>query len=121
MIYSCFNPRLGLYDYFEDSISLPINADLPIPKLPKDTQMGVASIEAGRPLPGGAQRTGQGWHAKGIIVQCGASGTSRASMSGLADSVSGGVYSFLDGIGQNWMWFAGGIGAAILIRKALLK
>jgi hypothetical protein len=71
MRYSCFDPATGLYDYFEDSRSIPINADLPVPKLPGATQIGVASIEAGRPLPSDAQRIGQGWNAQGQIVQCG--------------------------------------------------
>lgn len=71
MIYSCFDPVSGLYDYFENSQMLPINADMPVPVLPKATQLGVASIEAGRPLPSDARRVGRGWHARGQVVKCG--------------------------------------------------
>jgi len=69
--YSCFDPATGLYDYFQDGRTIPINADLPVPRLPAPTQIGVASIEAGRPLPNDAQHMGRGWSAQGMIVQCG--------------------------------------------------
>ena len=71
MIYSCFDPQSGLYDYFENAQTLAINADLPVPSLPRATQLGVASIEAGRPLPSDARPVGRGWHARGQVVKCG--------------------------------------------------
>lgn len=72
MMYSCFNQSTGLYEYFQDDSTRPINGDLPIPKLPASTgRIGVPSIEAGRPLPGGAKKIGKGWHARGMVVQCG--------------------------------------------------
>jgi len=84
MFYSCFNPQIGLYDYFEDSSTRPINGDLPIPKLPASTgRIGVPSIEAGRPLPSAAKRVGRGWHARGMIVKC------NRGLGGLASSDSG--------------------------------
>lgn len=70
MIYSCFNERLGLYEYFEDERGHPINGDLPVPRFTGTTQIGMPALEAGRPLPSGVKRTGTGWHARGIIVRC---------------------------------------------------
>jgi hypothetical protein len=78
MLYSCFNAAAGQYDYFEDGVQIPINSDLPVPELaPIAGKIGVPAIDAGRRLPSGAKPAGQGWHAKGLIVQCG-----RGSMSG---------------------------------------
>jgi hypothetical protein len=72
VFYSCFNANTGLYDYFSDGDpKIPINGDLPIPDLPTPTQIGVAAIEVGRPMPSSARMVGQGWHARGQIVQCG--------------------------------------------------
>ena len=71
MIYSCFDARSGLYRYFEDSASQPVNSDLPVPSFPRATKIGVPAIEAARALPAEARPAGSGWHARGIIVQCG--------------------------------------------------
>lgn len=73
MRYSCFSPHAGLYDYFADERTQPINADLPVPQLPAPRgKMGVVSaLEAGRLLPAGVRRVGQGWHAQGIVSNCG--------------------------------------------------
>lgn len=72
MIYSCFDPRDGLYDYFSGGRDLPINADLPVPNLPPPVNgVGVPAIDAGRALPGGVEHIGRGWHARGIVVNCG--------------------------------------------------
>lgn len=71
MIYSCFDDKSGLYSYFEDKEEHPINADLPVPKFTRTAgEMGVAAIDAGRPLPSGARRVGRGWQARGRIVNC---------------------------------------------------
>ena len=71
MIYSCFNQQLGLYEYFEDDAAHPTNGDLPIPQLGPDAgRVGVAAIDAARPLPAGARRAGRGTAARGIIVSC---------------------------------------------------
>lgn len=74
MLYSCFNPNKGLYDVYEDSATHVVNGDLPVPKFDSRSQIGnigVPSIEAGRPLPSGAKRVGESWTAKGIVVNCG--------------------------------------------------
>ena len=75
MIYSCFDAETGLYKYFEDSRTKPINADLPVPSFSTKTKLGIAAIDAARPLPSDARFKGTGWHARGIIVRC-ASGVS---------------------------------------------
>jgi len=69
--YSCFDAPTGLYRYFADGSTHPINTDLPIPKLPpKAGKVGVPAREAGRPLPSAAREVGRGLRARGIIVQC---------------------------------------------------
>jgi len=75
VIYSCFDPGAGAYSYFEDDARIPVNADLPVPSLPPPAgTIGVPAIHAGRPLPAGARPAGQGLLAKGLLVDCGASG-----------------------------------------------
>jgi hypothetical protein len=72
LIHSCFDPKKGLYLYYESADDLPLNADLPVPNLPAPTNgVGVPAIVAGRPLPSSAKLVGQGWHARGMVVQCG--------------------------------------------------
>lgn len=76
MLYSCFNQAAALYDYFEDGLAIPVNGDLPIPSLPPIAgKIGVPALQAGRPLPVGAKHVGQGFAARGIIVECGQSGS----------------------------------------------
>jgi len=71
MMYSCFNDKLGLYEYFEGPGHHPTNGDLPTPR---DGQMagtvGVPAADAGRRLPSGVRRAGTGWEAKGMVVNC---------------------------------------------------
>lgn len=73
MIYSCFNPAAGLYDYYEDGTKLPLNADLPVPlHLGAEVNgVGVPAIVAGRPKPAGMTSVGRGWNARGMVVDCG--------------------------------------------------
>ena len=76
MIYSCFQQTPGLYAYFEGPGDVPLNGDLPVPRLPAAVGgIGVPSIEAGRPLPAGAKYIGSGWHARGMLVKCGPGGS----------------------------------------------
>lgn len=98
MLYSCFDPQSALYDYYEDARTLPINADLPMPSLPKATQLGVAAIEAGRPLPSDARPAGRGWHARGQVVQCG-----RGPLGSLE----------LDMAWSGWKWIGAGVAAYV--------
>jgi len=69
--YSCFDAPTGLYRYFADGSTHPINTDLPVPRLPpRAGKVGVPAREAGRPLPSAAREVGRGMSACGIIVQC---------------------------------------------------
>lgn len=72
MIYSCFNERAGHYEYFQDDRANALNGDLPVPTLQGKTagKVGVPARDAGRLLPPDAKRTGTGWEARGMIVQC---------------------------------------------------
>jgi len=70
MIYSCFDPKAGLYQYYEDQLGHEVNADLPVPALRGNDRIGVASQAAARPFPRGARPTGRGWRARGVIVKC---------------------------------------------------
>jgi len=81
MLYSCFDPARGIYDYYESkSVQIPINADLPVPSFPPaGNDIGVPSIIAGRPMPSDARHVGEGWHARGMVARCG------GGFSGLGD------------------------------------
>lgn len=102
MIYSKWRPSTGGYDYFEaKGQDIPLGNDLPVPRLSGGTRIGVASIEAGRPVPSGARKAGSGALAKGLVAptRSGALGTLQAS------------------VPPSYAWFAGGLFAAWLIRK----
>jgi len=90
MIYSCFQQTPGMYAYFEGPGDIPINGDLPVPKLPPAVGgIGVPSIVAGRPLPAGSKYVGSGWHARGMLVKCGSSGL------GATPDLAGAVLGFV--------------------------
>lgn len=73
MLYSRFLQDRGEYAYYEDSSSLLVNQDLPIPRLPSMAGVvGVPARESGRPLPGGARLVGYGPRARGLVVAPGA-------------------------------------------------
>lgn len=109
MIYSCFDPKAGLYDYFADSVQRPINADLPIPKLPAAAgKVGVPAIEAGRPMPADAKHVGRGWHAKGMVVVCG-----RGAYGAVPSFDSAWTWTKEGG----WKWILGGLAAVWLVRR----
>ncbi len=71
MIYSCFDQNSGIYHYYSDSKSHPLNLDLPVPKLPNVVNgVGSPAILSARPLPSGASKIGSGWQARGVLVDC---------------------------------------------------
>jgi hypothetical protein len=75
MIYSCFDEKRGVYDYYEDDMRVPANGDLPVPSPPSNAGVvGAPARESGRPLPWGAKPIGSGWHARGMVVNCGNAG-----------------------------------------------
>jgi hypothetical protein len=115
MLYSCFNPASGLYDYFKDNRELPINADLPTPSMPNVAHkgIGVAAIDAGRPLPSDAKPAGRGWQARGIIVRCG-----RGAMGGITDGGPGSLGAAWQWVTDGgWKWLAGGALAVWVVRR----
>lgn len=114
MIYSCFNPQLGLYEYFEDATTHPTNGDLPVPNLAKMAgKVGVPAQDAGRKLPPGAKRAGRGWRARGIIVQC--KNASAPKLSGLGQ-LNGQNVTMVDLI-----YIAGSFGLAYSYAKMYTK
>jgi hypothetical protein len=74
VIYSRFLQDRGEYAYYEDSATLVVNQDLPVPRLPSMAgRVGVPARESGRPLPGGARLIGHGPRARGLVVGPGSS------------------------------------------------
>lgn len=109
MFYSCFDPKTGLYDYFVDDKNHPINGDLPIPQFPVTTKIGVPAIEAGRKMPSGAKPAGRGWHARGLIVQCG-----RGPL-GAVEGKPAEAWEWVKAGG--WKWVVGGLVAVWVVRR----
>ena len=68
MIYSRWNTINGGYDYFEGPGDRPMGNDLPKVVLPNSSPIGVASVDAGRPMPKSAKYVGKGPVAKGAIT-----------------------------------------------------
>ena len=79
MIYSRWRPDKGGYDYFETSERYAISDDLPVPKLPGGSAIGVSSLDAGRVPPKSARFIGSGKFAKGVIMPI-----TREGLSGLS-------------------------------------
>jgi hypothetical protein len=79
MIYSRWRPDKGGYDYFESGERFGLGDDLPTPKLPGGTSIGVSSVTAGRtPKNGVLTPAGSGPMARGMIMP-----TSRDGLQGL--------------------------------------
>lgn len=80
MIYSRWRPDKGGYDYFESSERYGLGDDLPVPRLPAGTSIGVSSVLAGRVPPAGValRPLGSGAFARGMVMP-----TSRAGLQGL--------------------------------------
>jgi len=69
MIYSKWKPSKGGYDYYQSNEKdIPLGNDLPVPVLPAGTDIGVASIDCGRPIPMGSKRVGSGTEPAGMIA-----------------------------------------------------
>jgi hypothetical protein len=67
--YSRWDPATGGWTYYDAPSALPnLNDDLPTPDLVPASRIGVPSIEAGRPIPAGATRIGEGETAQGMIA-----------------------------------------------------
>jgi hypothetical protein len=95
MIYSRWRPASGGYDYFKaNDRDIPLANDLPVPVLPRGTDIGVASIVAGRPVPAGATHVGAGEVAVGLIAP--------AAKSSLQGAITGAIPS-------NYLYMAAGV------------
>jgi len=68
LTYSRWDPSSGRYEYFETNQRPGLNNDMPVPKMPAATDIGVPSTECGRPIPSGARRSGDGEFAEGFIA-----------------------------------------------------
>ena len=79
MIYSRWRPDKGGYDYFESGERYGLGDDLPVPKLPGSSSIGVSSVTAGRmPKNGVLTPAGSGPNARGAIMP-----TDRSGLQGL--------------------------------------
>lgn len=67
MIFSQWKPDGG-YDYYATNARRALGSDLPTPRLPSVSEIGVASTDIGRPMPSGAKRVGSGPLARGQVV-----------------------------------------------------
>ena len=101
MIYSKWKPSKGGYDYFEGKDKdIPLGNDLPIPSLPRGTDIGVASTEVGRPMPAGAKFVGSGQDAVGLIAP-----SERSSLHGLTDAIPTTYMYMAAGVLIGWLVF----------------
>jgi len=75
MIYSRFRGDGG-YDYYETAERRGLGDDLPTPRLPSVSPIGVPSTEAGRLIPSGAKYVGRGEFARGLVAPLDRSGLS---------------------------------------------
>jgi len=98
LIYSRFRGDGG-YDYFETPERRGLGDDLPTPKLPVASALGVPSTEAGRPMPSSAKLIGKGKFAKGVIAPLDRAGL---TLSGLSDSLPSVVWLGLAAL-AGWM------------------
>lgn len=80
MIYSRWRGDGG-YDYYRTNERRGLGDDLPVPRLKAVTPIGVPSTEAGRMMPLGAQFTGSGPLARGLVAPLDRSGLSLGAVS----------------------------------------
>lgn len=102
MIYSKWKPSTGGYDYFQaPDADIPLGDDLPIPSLPSSGPIGIASTDAGRPLPAGARLIGSGPQARGLITPLGV----RGGLGALTEIVPGTYWAMAAGVFLGWLVF----------------
>lgn len=101
MIYSRWRPSKGGYDYFDaPDRDVPLGNDLPTPILPRGTDIGVASTDAGRPLPPGSKFAGSGAEAIGLIAPLRTN-----ALSGLTDMIPPTYLAMAAGVFFGWLVF----------------
>jgi len=86
MIYSVYDDHNGGFVYYEAG-GPAINADFQTPSFAAQSPLGVPSVEASRPLPGGARQVGRGTVPKGTIARRGGGGAWGGAGSALARGV----------------------------------
>lgn len=84
MMYSRWRPDTGGYDYFEAAERFGLGDDLPVPKLPTGTDIGVASTDIGRTTAAGLHHAGAGPTPHGSILPLSRQG------------LSGGIFEAMD-------------------------
>jgi len=82
MMYSRWQPDSGEYVYYQTSERRGLGDDLPVPRLPIGTAIGVSSVAIGRGIPLGAKIVGSGPLPQGSIAP-----TSRAGLAGLGGAL----------------------------------
>lgn len=108
MIYSKWLPDKGGYAYYETTERRGLGDDLPTPRLSQASDLGVASTDAGRPLPLGAKLVGYGPVARGCVTVL-----DRSGLNGFSGSLpSGSLFLVVAAV-------ASAAVGAILTRKAL--
>jgi len=101
MIYSKWKPSEGGYDYFEaPERDIPLGDDLPVPSMPKGTDIGVSSTEAGRPMPPGAKFKGSGKDAIGLIAPA-----KKTALHGVTDAIPNTYLYMAVGVFLGWLVF----------------
>lgn len=103
MIYSRWQPDTGQYAYYQSSERRGLGDDLPVPRMPIGTAIGVASTSIGRSAPLGAKLVGTGPLPRGSIAP-----TSRAGLAGVAGALD---------VLPVWGWFALGVTVGWLVRQ----
>lgn len=103
MIYSRWDPATGQFDYFESTERFGLNDDLPIPKMPPPTKLGVPSVECGRPMPRDARRVGSGVLAQGSVVPP------------AAVQLAASIGSLGQWMGNPWVMLAAGVAAGVAV------
>ena len=81
----------GGYDYFATTARRALGTDLPVPRLPQSSPIGVASTDIGRPMPQGARYIGSGELARGQVVGLSMAGLGIASVSATMELVVLGI------------------------------
>lgn len=101
MIYSKWRPARGGYDYFQaNDVDIPLANDLPTPTLPAGTDIGVASVVAGRPIPLGSKYVGSGDVAVGLV-----SPLEQSALSGITTVIPTSYLSMAAGVFLGWLVF----------------
>ena len=108
LVYSRWRPDIGGFEYFQTADQHNINDDLPTPELLPPTKIGLPSMEAGRSLPHGARKVGEGALARGLIAPVDETRIVRRTRSLAGVETAGGAkWALVVGAGAAlavWLW-----------------